>query len=629
MYRRTLLAVALLLLVGLTASMAWRWLGPDQAHAAAQPREAARKSGPLEGLDGYIGAALRDWEVPGLAIAVVKDDAVVLAKGYGVRKLGERTPVDEHTIFAIASCSKAFTAAALAMLVDEGKIAWDDPVTKHLRDFQLHDTYSSREITVRDLLCHRSGLPRYDMIWYASAASRDDILRRLRHAKPNTSFRSQFGYQNIMFLAAGQVLPAVAGTSWDEFVKARIFTPLGMKSSSTSIRSFRDSDPVATPHQRIDDKLEVIRWRNIDNAGPAGSINSTVADMAQWIRLQLGEGVYDGKRLLTSKAIRDMHTPQTVIRPEGMGPEGRYWEVLHPGSRLLVYGLGWVLREYRGRVLVQHGGSIDGMRSVTILVPEEKLGLVILTNRGGQVLPEAIGQRVLDAYLGAPPRDWSAEMLEVHKAREKQGRDAEKKLDKERIAGTKPSLALEKYEGAYRDTLYGDVTVSRDNGKLRVRFGPSLVGNLEHWHFDTFRATWTDRTFGKGLVTFRLNNKGEPDEVQLGISGASVSLTARRARPAVKEPAIALSGEELGKFVGVYSRKVPPLEVTVELLGDKLKLTTFGQPVSTLVPIKPGRFRVEGAPAATYLQFDLAEGKVKQVVLERGDEPKATLLPGK
>jgi CubicO group peptidase (beta-lactamase class C family) len=615
MQRRTFLAVALLL-AGVT-------------HAAAQPKDASRKGGPLEGLDGYIRTALRDWEVPGLAIAIVKDDAVVLAKGYGVRKLGEQTPVDENTIFAIASCSKAFTAAALAMLVDEGKIGWDDPVTKHLREFQLHDTYSSREIAVRDLLCHRSGLPRYDMVWYAQAASRDDILRRLRHAKPNTSFRSQFGYQNIMFLAAGQVVPAVAGTTWDEFVKARIFTPLGMKSSSTSIRAFRKDDPVATPHVRIEEKMEPIRWRNIDNAGPAGSINSTVVDMAQWIRLQLNEGVYGGKRLLTSKAIREMHSPQSVLRTEGMGPEGRYWEVMHPGSRLLVYGLGWVMREYRGRVLVQHGGSIDGMRSVTILVPEEKLGLVILSNRGGHVLPEAIGQRVLDAYLGGVRRDWSAEMLEVQKVREKEARAAEKKVEKERITGTKPSLALEKYAGTYRDALYGAFTVAHEKGKLVARFGPSLVGKLEHWHLDTFRATWADRTFGRGFVTFRLNVKGEPDEVQVGVSGPGVSLTAKRVPPAAKEPALALDSAELGKFVGVYRRKGTPLEMSVELLDGKLKLTTFGQPVSTLVPIAAGRFRLTGTPAATYLQFDLAGGKVKQVVLERGDEPKVTLLPGK
>jgi CubicO group peptidase (beta-lactamase class C family) len=624
MPRRTLLAGVFLLLLPLVGLLTWRWAG-----VAARPGEAPRKGGPPEDLDGYVVRALRDWEVPGLALAVVKDDAVVLARGYGVRKLGERPAVDENTVFAIASCSKAFTAAALAMLVDEGKLNWDDPVVKHLRDFQLHDGYASREITIRDLLCHRSGLSRHDLVWYASAAGRDDVLRRLRHARPRTSFRSQFGYQNIMYLAAGQVIPAATGLSWDDFVQKRIFTPLGMKSSSTSVTAFRPGDRVATPHLRVEGKVEVIPWRNIDNAGPAGSINSTVADMARWMRLQLNAGLHGGTRLLTTKAVREMHTPQTVVRPEGMGPEGRYWELMHPGSHLLVYGLGWLLREYKGRVLVQHGGSIDGMRSVVILVPEEKLGVVILSNRGAQFLPEALGQRVLDTYLKAPPRDWSKELLEVQKALDQQRRDAEKRVEKERIPGTKPSLPLEKYAGTYRDDLYGEVKVAREKGKLVVRFGPSLVGRLEHWHLDTFRATWADRTFRKGLVTFRLDSKGKVDELRLTPSDGGEAITARRAPDEAKEPAIALRPGELGKFVGVYARKAPPLEVTVELLAGKLKLTTFGQPVRTLVPIKPDRFRAEGAGVPTYLQFELAGGKVKQVVLEQGDEPKVRLLPSK
>jgi CubicO group peptidase (beta-lactamase class C family) len=626
MQRRTLLA-GVLLLATLAIGIVWRRPFNEQAGLAAQPSEPSRKGSPLDGLDSYINQALRDWEVPGLAIAVVKDDAVVRSRGYGVRKLGASVPVDDKTVFAISSCSKAFTAAALAMLIDEGKISWDDSVTKYLRDFQLHDTYASREITIRDLLCHRSGLPRYDGVWYGAVANRDEVLRRLRHAKPNTSFRSQFGYQNIMFLAAGQVIPAAADSTWDEFVKQRLFVPLGMKASSTSIKAIPDSDNVATPHQRIEDKVEVIPWRNIDNAGPAGSINSNVADMTQWLRLQLNEGTYCGKRLLTTKAIREMHTPQSVIRVEGMGPEGRRWELLHPGSRLLNYGLGWVIREYRGRVVVQHGGSIDGMRSLVILVPEEKLGMVILSNRGGQFVPEVVGQRVLDAYLGALPRDWSSEWLELDKALEQETKDAEKRLEGERMKETKPSLTPEKYAGTYRDDLYGDMRVANEKDNMVVRYG-SLVGKLEHWHFDTFRATWSDRTFRKGMVTFRLNARGKVDEMQVALEGGDSVFSLRRKKQAAKEPAIAMQAEQLGKFVGVYSRKVPPLEVTVELLNGKLKYTSFGLPVATLVPIGSTRFRVEGA-APVYLEFEMVDGKVKQVMLERDEQPKVRLLPGK
>jgi hypothetical protein len=453
------------------------------------------------------------------------------------------------------------------------------------------------------------------------------VLRRLRHAKPNTSFRSQFGYQNIMFLAAGQIIPAATGSTWDEFVKQRLFVPLGMKASGTSVKAFHDGDNVATPHQRIEDKVEGIPWRNIDNAGPAGSINSNVADMTRWLRLQLNEGTYSGKRLLTTKAVREMHTPQSVIRVEGMGPEGRYWELLHPGSRLLNYGLGWVIRQYRGRLIVQHGGSIDGMRSVVILVPEEKLGMVILSNRGGQFVPEVVGQRVLDGYLGAPPRDWSTEWLELDKALQRETKDAEKRTEKERIGGTKPSLAAPKYAGTYRDDLYGELTVADEKDYLVVRYG-SLVGKLEHWHFDTFRATWSDRTLHKGMVTFRLNARGKVDEVQVALEAGDSVISLRRDKATGKEPAIAMQPEQLGQFVGVYGRKAPPLEVTVELLNGKLKYTAFGLPVATLVPIGPTRFRVEGA-APVYLEFEMLAGKVKQVTLERDEQPKVRLLPGK
>jgi CubicO group peptidase (beta-lactamase class C family) len=582
----------------------------------------------LKGLDEYVKQSLRDWEVPGLAIAIVKDDAVVLARGYGVRKLGESTPVNDRTLFAIASCSKAFTAAALAMLVDEGKIAWDDPVRKHLRNFQLRDGYASGALTVRDLLCHRSGLPRYDLLWYGSAASRDDILRRLRYARPRTTFRNQFGYQNIMFLAAGQVIPAVTGASWDDFVKRRIFEPLGMTASNTSIKAFAGAN-VATPHLRLDDRVKAIPWRNIDNAGPAGSINSNVRDMAQWLRLQLNKGVYNDKRLLTTKSFNEMHTPQSVIHPEGMGPEGQFWELTHPGSRLLVYGLGWVLREYRSRVLVQHGGAIDGMRSLVLLVPDDKLGIVILTNRGGQYLPEAIAQRVLDAHLGAPPRDWSTELLKVQNGIDRQRKDAEKRVEKERVKGTRPSLPAEKYAGTYQDNLYGEVTVTKEGDKLVVRYGPSLTGTLAHWHHDTFQVTWIDRTSRKGLVTFRLDRKGEADEIRIWHPSGGEEIAARRAPVRAKEPAIVLKPEELRRFVGVYSREAPPLQVTVELLHGKLKLMTFGLPVATLVPIAPARFRVAGAASATYLEFEMAEGKIKQALYKRGDAPPVKLVPGK
>ena len=242
---------------------------------------ALAQNGALNGFDDYVNKAMKEWEVPGVAIAIVKGDQVVLAKGYGVRKIGEPAAVDERTLFAIGSSSKAFTAASIAMLVDDGKVKWDDPVTKYLPGFEMYDPYVTRELTVRDLLSHRSGLQRGDFLWYGTELERDEILRRTRFLKPSWSLRSTFGYQNLMFLAAGQLVSRVGGKSWDEFIQQRLFTPLAMSSSSTSINAFKNVDNVAAPHAKVEEKVQVIPWRNIDNIAPAGSINSNVVDMAQ------------------------------------------------------------------------------------------------------------------------------------------------------------------------------------------------------------------------------------------------------------------------------------------------------------------------------------------------------------
>jgi CubicO group peptidase (beta-lactamase class C family) len=470
---------------------------------------------PLKGFDDYVTKALKDWDVPGCAIAIVKDGKVILAKGYGIRKLGESDPVDEKTIFAIASCTKAFTAAALALLVEEGEISWDDPVTKHLPKFQLHDPHTTREITIRDLLCHRCGLARHDLLWYGYPRERDEIIRRIRFAEPTWGFRSQFGYQNIMFLAAGQIVPAVTGQSWDDFITDRFFKPLGMSQSNTSTLHLEKFSDVASPHELSEGKVLTVPWRNIDNAGPAGSINSNVAEMAEWVRLQLNEGkLPSGKHLLSAKSIKEMQSPQMAIRTDGMGFEGIIWAKRNVGAKFLTYGLGWMQRDFHGRTLVWHGGSIDGMRSQVALIPEEKLGMVILSNRGNQMLPEALVYRICDLYFGGAPKDWSADLLKVQKEI-----DALRKLNEMkdmlfRAKDTKPSLPLEKYAGTYTSELYGDVKVAFDNAKLALSYGEGYVGELEHWHFDTFRATWKNPREPKALVTFVLNAQGAVGELR-------------------------------------------------------------------------------------------------------------------
>ena len=467
----------------------------------------------LNGFEDYVRKAMKEWEVPGVAVAIVKGDQIVLAKGYGVRKVGEAAVVDERTLFAIGSSSKAFTAAAIAILVDQGKVKWDDPVTKYLPGFEMYDPYVTRELTVRDLLTHRSGLQRGDFLWYGSEIDRDEILRRARFLKPSWSLRSTFGYQNIMYLAAGQLIAKVSGKTWDEFIQQRIFAPLSMSASSTSISAFKTADNVSSPHAKVDEKVQVISWRNIDNIAPAGSINSNVLDMAQWVRLQLDQGSIQNNRVFSAAAAKEMHASQTIIRFEP--PYAMYY----PEAHFLNYGMGWFLSDYRGRKVVEHGGAIDGMRAQVALIPEEKLGLVILSNLNGSALPVALMYRIFDSFLGAPPRDWSADLLKTTKTLEQQGKAAEKKQESDRTTGTKPSVALDKYAGTYRNDLYGDIKVTNTDAKLNFRFGPAFTSDLEHWHYDTFRARFFAAGDAKIFVTFALNTQGKVETLVLGMPG--------------------------------------------------------------------------------------------------------------
>ncbi|MCC6329551.1 MAG: serine hydrolase [Acidobacteria bacterium] len=474
----------------------------------------AQNTAPFEGFDDYVNRSMKEWEIPGMAVAIVKDDKVVFAKGYGVRDIGKPAPVDEHTLFAIGSSSKAFTAASLAILMDEGKLKWDDPVTKYLPGFQLYDPYVTREMTVRDLLTHRIGLERGDQIWYATPYSREEILRRIRYLPPSSSMRSKFGYQNIMFLAAGQIVPSVTGKSWDDFVAERIFTPLGMKESDTTIRALARSNDVASPHVKVDDKVQTVPWRNIDNISPAGSINSNVVDMAQWVRLQLGKGKFAGKQVISEAAIKEMQTPQTIIRIEGLYP------IMYPDAHFLNYGMGWFLSDFRGSKLVEHGGAIDGMRALVAMIPEKNIGVVILTNLNGTVLPQFLAYRIFDSYLGEQPTDWASDGFKKIKAAEEQAKAAAAKADAARVMGTRPSLELKDYAGKYRSEIYGDVEVKLTDGKLTIGFGPNYDGAIEHWNYDTFRVTWKDPVLGKGLIRFDLDTKGKAASLDLGIMGA-------------------------------------------------------------------------------------------------------------
>jgi CubicO group peptidase (beta-lactamase class C family) len=472
----------------------------------------------LKEIDDYAAKAGREWNVPGFSIAIVKDDKVVFAKGYGVRELGKPEPVDKDTLFAVASNTKAFTSAALATLVDEGKLRWDDPVTKYLPYFQLYDPFASREMTVRDLLSHRSGLATFggDLLWYETTYPREEIIRRIRFLKPAYGFRSHYGYQNIMFLTAGEIVPAVTGRSWDEYVREKFFAPLGMARTVTTYRQLMASQNVATPHNEFEGRVRVIHYSNVDAAGGAAAINSSAAEMAEWVRLQLGRGTYQGKKIFSAAASREMWTPQTIV--SGVSESA---EKFNPTVHYSLYGLGWGLSDYRGRKVVTHSGGLDGMTSRVALMPEENLGVVILTN-SETPLQAFLYYKVFDVFTGAPPRDWSADyMARARTAREREAAEA-KRIEEARVPNTKPSLPLSAYAGTYGGPMYGDAKVTEEDGRLVVRLlpSPAYVGDLEHWHFDTFRIKWRESVvypYPRGWVTFQLDPQGKVSEMKIDV----------------------------------------------------------------------------------------------------------------
>lgn len=466
------------------------------------------------GLDAYIEKAMQAWEVPGLAIAIVKDDKVIFAGGFGVRERGRPERVDENTLFAVASNTKAFTATALGVLVKEGKIAWDDRAIQHLPWLQLYDPYVTRELTVRDMLTHRSGYSTWsgDLIWYGSDLKRDEVLQRVKYLKPATSFRSRYGYSNLMFLAAGEIIPKVTGVSWDDFVKQRLLIPLGMSRTNTSVRDLQQAGNVATPHTKVDGKVTPIPYRNVDNVAPAGAINSSVADWTRWMRMQLGNGMFEGRQIVDPDVIRETRSPQTLLE---IGPTMRK---LFPSTHFYAYGLGWFLRDYHGRLLVMHDGGMDGMLSQTILVPEEKLGVVVFTNYDRQRLFAALALKIVDHYLGASESDWSAIYLDLERQDEKRSA-AEDRAASTPVQGTRPSLSLAQYAGTYRNDMLGTAIVAESEGRLRldIKGHAGLTGDLSHWHYDTFQAVWADKFFEKSLVTFILNGKGQVEEFRVKV----------------------------------------------------------------------------------------------------------------
>ncbi|MGH9743814.1 MAG: serine hydrolase [Candidatus Acidiferrum sp.] len=449
-------------------------------------------------IDQYVNSSMKDWMVPGVSVAIVKDTSVVYMKGFGVRDIRTNQPVTPDTLFDIGSCTKAFTSAAVAILVDEGKMKWDGKVNEYIPFFHLYDPLADENVTMRDLLTHRTGVPGTDLLWYVyPQATREELIRRLAFAKPSAGFRETFQYQNLMYVAAGYAVGKVAHTTWDDFVKTRIFQPLGMTESDTSSIDAQKSPDFATPHsENPDGSPKAIPWHNIDNAGPAGSINSSARDMAKWITLQLTGGLYEGQRLISEKNTREMHIPQMVIPPDSEIPT-----VFFPDSMQLNYGLGWFVQDYRGHQLILHAGDIDGFATMVVLIPEIHTGYFVVINKTS-LYRQVLSNQIADQLLHLPDAGWSERFHKMEtnlKTEEKAGQAWQSK----RTPGTHPSRDLSAYAGTYHSPTYGDSEVVLQDGKLKLHFH-SINTDLEHFQYDTFVA----RFGGKSRLTFCLDQDG-------------------------------------------------------------------------------------------------------------------------
>ncbi|MGV7208119.1 serine hydrolase [Oxalobacteraceae bacterium A2-2] len=486
-------------------------------HVSAALAAPAAAAVPAFNLDADVNQALKAFGVPGMAIAIVKDGKVLAAKGYGVRRLGQPAPVDGKTLFEVASNSKAFTAAALAMLVDEGKIAWDDPVTKHLPDFQMYDSYVTGVMTVRDLLTHRSGLGlgAGDLLWWPSTIfSTDEIIARLRYVKPATSFRNSYAYDNLLYIVAGKIVAKYAGQPWGAAIRERILAPLGMNGTVTSVAEMTAGSNYAAPHSKVGEQVTVVKPMPVPNAVGAVGINTNAEDMARWMALLLNGGVKeDGSRLLSAAQSRELWTEQTPMKISEPKPA-----LAATRPNFMGYGLGFQLRDYRGRKLAMHGGALQGFYSRVVMVPEEKLGIAILTNAENGPAMTALQWRILDHYLKVAPSDWIRLYAEQEAADHQEELARQGKEGAARAAASQPSLPLAAYEGEYSDPWYGTATIRSEGGKQVFAFSrtPDLEGELEHFQHDTFIVRWKERNFNAdAYVTFALNPDGSIERMKM------------------------------------------------------------------------------------------------------------------
>jgi CubicO group peptidase (beta-lactamase class C family) len=536
---------------------------------------AARAADAMSGFDDLANGALKSWNAPGMSMAIVSGGKVAYAKGFGRRDVKNSLAVTPDTLFAIGSCTKAFTTFMLGQLVDEGKLEWDKPVARYLPGFRLADAVASQELTPRDLITHRSGLPRHDMVWYNNQTlSRKDLVERLQFLPANAELRQKYQYNNLMFLTAGYLIEQLTGKSWEENVRTRVFGPAGMTHSVLSDADAQKSADFAKPYRDDHDKLIEIPYREVGNMGPAGSISSSANDMAKWMLVQLGD---EKKELIQPSTLRELHTPQMTMGELPLEPE------FGPPA----YAMGWVVDTYRGHLRISHGGSIDGFSALVTLFPNDDIGIVSLVNANGSPLPDILTLHAADRLLNLEPHDWNTKFLGRRAQAKEMAKEAEAKKNVVRKTGTKPAHKLDEYTGDYENPGYGIVAIAKSGDALKVTYN-GISAPLEHWHYETFNALKSeDPTLEDTKVNFLTDMNGNVSGLSVAIEPSVPEMTFNKRPDAqLSDPAF------LQKFTGAY--ELGPVTADVSLRGTQLVMTVTGQPPYTLIPALDGWFDLKG-----------------------------------
>jgi CubicO group peptidase (beta-lactamase class C family) len=586
--------------------------------SSAVPKSAGKKNHAtvpkpaLDGFDDFMAQVLKDWKVPGVAVGVVQNGKMILLKGYGYRDVEKQLPVTPNTLFAVGSITKSFTVTLLGMEMDEGKVDWDKPVRNYLPDFRMYDPVLSEQMLVRDLITHRSGLPRHDMVWYSSDFTREDLLRRLEFLEPNKPLRSRFQYNNLMFMTAGYIAGKLNGKSWEDSVRERILLPLGMNRTTFSEKESQNAPDFAQPYQKGNDVKSDVKRMPFDEQcpdtcalGPAGEINSSVADMSRYVLLHLNKGKLEGKTLLSENNAIQMQTPQMVIQG---APD---FKEQSENS----YGMGFFISSYRGHKQVEHGGNIDGFSAEMIFLPGDGIGVVVLTNLDGTAVPYVVANNLLDRLLGMDQVPWSQRYLDQEMKAKESEEEAKNKNYTPHKSGTHPSHDRKEYSGDYGNPGYGVVSIAEEGDHFKMTIN-RVTKSLEHLHYDVFQVPDNPfDQFAKLRVMFLSDANGDISSLSMPLETNVKDIVFTRL------PDKQLTERSfIEQFTGPYELPGSPTPFTVSLRGEHtLILSSPGSPEVELIPKRGTTFDLKDQSGVS-LEFkrDAAQKVVEAALSDNG-----------